>query len=298
MRRYGLLKALVPCVLALHALMAWLEPMAGPREIFPFFSWRLYSRVPDWRASEYAAVAHAIGGETLDEPRYLIPAGIDGAASVPTANAANDKKVLTGVAAECWEIRRCDEAAETLLFPVIERAAGGEDVEFSLIVADVDLRAARRDVDRLADGTAQRGDYYFERRAMGRWNTRTGRVWTDGGESVRETLAASEPLLEAHFEIRLADGALIFVRDDCSDEDLRRRFFLHVYPQNLDDIPEDRREYGFDNLDFGFTDYRYETRGICAAVREIPGYPIERVLTGQFVSGEGHVWSGEIRFGD
>ena len=298
MRRYGLLKALVPGVLALHALMAWLEPIAGPREIFPFFSWRLYSRVPDWRASEYAAVAHAIDGAALDKPRYLVPAGIDGETTVSTANAANDKKVLASVAAECWEIRRCDEAAEALLFPVVKRAAGGGEVEFSLIVADVDLRAARRDVRRLADGTANRADYYSERRAMGRWNTRTGRVWADGGESVRELLAASEPLLEAHFNARLADGALIFVRDQCSDEDLRRRFFLHVYPKNLDDIPEDRREYGFDNLDFSFTDYRYETRGICATVREIPDYPIDRVLTGQFISGEGHVWSGEIRFGD
>lgn len=297
-RRYGLLKALVPGVLALHALLAWLEPLAGPREIFPFFSWRLYSRVPDWQANEYAAVAHAIGGETLDEPRYLIPAGIDGATSVPTTNATNDKKALTSVAAECWEIRRCDEAAETILYPVIERAAGGAEVEFSIIAADVDLRAARRDVARLADGTANRSDYYSARRTMGRWNTRTGRVWADGGESVRELLAASEPLLAARFEVRLADGALIYVRDDCSDEDLRRRFFLHVYPQNLDDIPEDRREYGFDNLDFAFTDYRYETRGICATLREIPDYPIERVQTGQFVSGEGRAWSGEIRFGD
>ncbi len=301
MRRYRLLKALIPAVVALHALAAWAEPLVGPREIFPLFSWRLFARVPDWSGSEYAAVAHAIGGEALDEPRYLVPAGIDGEPLSPrlnNANVADDKKALISAAALCGDARRCDEAAERILYPVVKRAADSDEVEFSLIVADVDLRAARRDARALADGTAKRADYYSERRAFGRWNTRTGRVWSDGGESVRETLAESEPVLQGRFEARLADGALIFVRDECDEEDLARRFFLHVYPKDANDLPEDRREYGFDNLDFGFADYRYETRGVCATVRELPDYPIERVRTGQFVSGEGQVWGGEIRFGD
>ena len=37
--------------------------------------------------------------------------------------------------------------------------------------------------------------------------------------------------------------------------DAEARFFLHITPVTLDDLPESRRESGFENRDFQFHQY-------------------------------------------
>ena len=59
------------------------------------------------------------------------------------------------------------------------------------------------------------------------------------------------------------------------------RFFLHVYARDAADLPAERREYGFDNLDFFFTEYGAVSAGACRVVRPLPEYAIERIETGQ-----------------
>ena len=75
------------------------------------------------------------------------------------------------------------------------------------------------------------------------------------------------------------------------------RFFLHIIPADPADLPADGRERGFANLDFWFGDHGARTGDICVAERELPGYAIERIRTGQFVSGEGAVWRAEFAAG-
>ena len=64
-------------------------------------------------------------------------------------------------------------------------------------------------------------------------------------------------------------------------------FFLHLIPADVDDLPEERRQYGFDNLDFAF--YGLTAGGFCEATRELPDYAIATIRTGQF-TGEGQIW--------
>ena len=106
-----------------------------------------------------------------------------------------------------------------------------------------------------------------------------------------------EPAARGAFDVYLNGGSLIYIRKRCdTDADTAARFFLHVFPADANDLPEDRRRYGFANMDFDFDKRGSVLDGgdTCAAIADLPGYEIARIETGQFVSGEGHLWSVEV----
>ena len=71
-------------------------------------------------------------------------------------------------------------------------------------------------------------------------------------------------------------------------------FFLHLDPSDVNDLPSHRKQYGFDNLDFAFGNYRIPIKGeVCAAGRVLPDYDIAGIRTGQF-TGEGEIWKGSF----
>ena len=77
-------------------------------------------------------------------------------------------------------------------------------------------------------------------------------------------------------------------------------FFLHLYPGDVDHLPDHRKQYGFDNLDFHFYDYALPLTEQRIAMRELPDYTISHILTGQsLVNEDGSyttLWEGDIRF--
>ena len=147
---------------------------------------------------------------------------------------------------------------------------------------------------------------------------RTGQ-WVRGGEreawSVRAPLGAAppaaaldlgalreraEPLAREPFEVYRDGGRLVYVREDCSAADVETRFILHVRPSDPADLPEERRERGFDDLDFRFRDgdHGFGEGGRCVAARELPAYPIASIRTGQWADGGGEAWVVEAAFGE
>lgn len=76
-------------------------------------------------------------------------------------------------------------------------------------------------------------------------------------------------------------------------DDIEGRFFLHVTPRDVNDLPDDRKQHGFDNLDFDFSSFGIVTDGKCIAVRDLPQYDIQHIATGQFGKEE-RVWSAEF----
>ena len=78
------------------------------------------------------------------------------------------------------------------------------------------------------------------------------------------------------------------------------RFFLHLIPVDVDDLPDHRKQHGFDNLDFRFNNYELPLTERPIAVRELPAYAIARIRTGQSLANEDGsytpLWEGEIRF--
>ena len=96
------------------------------------------------------------------------------------------------------------------------------------------------------------------------------------------------------FSVYYEDGYglpfLFYAGDECSDEDHDHPYFLHVYPVSEDDLPANRRQYGYDNLDFRFRKKRVKdelvpSRVGCAALVALPGYEVARIRTGQMFRG-------------
>ena len=109
-----------------------------------------------------------------------------------------------------------------------------------------------------------------------------------------------KPLIRSTFDVYLLANTLIYFKEPCGAEDVQKPFFLHIVPVDVNDLPDHRKQHGFDNLDFRFRDYSFSSNERCVARRELPDYPITRIRTGQFVGNEDgsytHLWEGEIRF--
>ena len=143
-------------------------------------------------------------------------------------------------------------------------------------------------------------EYAVKRITTGQF-TRDGNLWTrsvsftEPDFSLADVLdSADEPLLTHHpYEVYGRDNSLIYVNVECVDLEREPLFFLHVEPVNADDLPEHRREWGFDNLDFSFASSAIHEGGRCAVARELPDWPILRIRTGQHTDG-GALWTGEF----
>ena len=119
-----------------------------------------------------------------------------------------------------------------------------------------------------------------------------------GHYAAYEAAAGNEPDARATFDLHLDRQArtLTYVKAPCALPDVERRFFLHIAPERVEDLPEERRASGFDNLDFAYLTRGVVFDGKCAAVMPLPGYEIELLRTGQRSRGEGEIWGAELRF--
>ena len=114
----------------------------------------------------------------------------------------------------------------------------------------------------------------------------------------RAVIAAGGPVARSDFEIHWREGVLHYVKEDCTPADVQARFFLHVFPANLEDLPTHRRRHGFDNRDFSFAWRGGFFDGKCITQAPLPEYSIDHIKTGQFVSGAGQLWMAELAVGE
>lgn len=110
-------------------------------------------------------------------------------------------------------------------------------------------------------------------------------------------LAAGEPAARSVYDVFLDGRTLAYVKSPCSREETAPRFFLHVVPANLDDLPDDRERWGFDNRDFLFERGGVRIDGACLTGVSLPPYPIAEIETGQFAGGA-RLWETKILFGE
>ena len=121
---------------------------------------------------------------------------------------------------------------------------------------------------------------------------------TAAGEEAYRSITAGEPAVRADFDIYISEDSLTYVKEPCARADTEARFFLHLYPVDVNDLPEHRRQYGFDNLDFDFDEHGVIFDGKCMATAALPEYAITRIGAGQFVpveSSYNHLWEAEFR---
>ena len=131
------------------------------------------------------------------------------------------------------------------------------------------------------------------------YDSEFNRIWWNGETlDVRQLVAdAGSPIIRSAFEVYLNARWLIYITERCNAADIDDTFFLGVFPVDNADLPEMRRQYGFDNLYFNFADYGFNGGERCFAIRRLPEYPIDRIHTGQYIvadDGFHHTWEGDV----
>ena len=138
----------------------------------------------------------------------------------------------------------------------------------------------------LADGTLNIYLITYDNESMAR-----------AARSTYAAAASGKPAIRSDFDVYLSENNLTYVKEPCAPADTEAKFFLAVYPVDLNDLPEPRQQHGFDNRDFGFNRQGMIFDGKCMATVALPKYAINRISTGQFVPVEGgykHFWEGEF----
>lgn len=293
--RYRWVKYMIPLFLLLYLFMVWLRPAIGVRqdEIFPFFSWALFSHTSEWETTENALIVHVIDGRKVDGTRYLIP-----------GREIRHQKTLKNTANVCVRREECDHVVEEWIYPIVRNVTRGDDVEFSIVEVSINLRDVQRDIWRLASDEIDHSDFYKVDKILGSWSTVRGPVWVSGfqssdtlddrWETLERIISESEPIISAKYDVYLDGSRLVYTKESCDPVDTYSRFFLHIIPVDVDVLSDERRRYSFDNLDFDFRDHLYMGGERCIVELEIPGYDVRVIRTGQFISGQGNLWEADV----
>ena len=113
-----------------------------------------------------------------------------------------------------------------------------------------------------------------------------------------ESVASGEPAARSVFDVYTSENTVAYLKSPCRAADVQAEFFLHFVPEDLADLPADRRQYGF-----GGANFRYGNTaalgfgGRCIAKYPLPDYPIARIRTGQFTPEGDQIWVAEFPVG-
>ena len=113
-------------------------------------------------------------------------------------------------------------------------------------------------------------------------------------EAALRAVQTSVPLARAEFDVYARDRTLIYYKSACDPADAPARFFLHVAPVHVHDLPVQRRPHGFVNLDFDWARRGLQIDQQCLALAPLPAYPIARIRTGQTPARDDPGWEVEV----
>ncbi len=74
-----------------------------------------------------------------------------------------------------------------------------------------------------------------------------GRDLIVSSDYIAELTRGNTPAIRSQFDVHLVENRLIYVKQQCGPNDLDAAFFLHLHPVDVNDLPDDRKQYGFDN---------------------------------------------------
>ena len=104
---------------------------------------------------------------------------------------------------------------------------------------------------------------------------------------VARLIGDRQPVIRSDWDVYLIENSLVYVKEPCASADTEAMFFLHLIPVDANDLPDRRRQYGFDNLDFDFGERGVTFEGKCMAGVPLPKYGISEIRTGQYMPVEG-----------
>ena len=146
-------------------------------------------------------------------------------------------------------------------------------------------------------------DYPIKEMRTGQYAAGQGNLWSveliaaaDLGQLRADyaALSAANPVVRDYFDLYEWDNRLVYVRETCVLADTAAGFFLHIIPQQLTDLPAERRAAGFAQAGFDFARQGGHFDGKCLAAVSLPNYPIKEMRTGQHTPGQGDLWSARL----
>ena len=108
-------------------------------------------------------------------------------------------------------------------------------------------------------------------------------------EKAYRSITAGEPVVRSSFDVYLTENMLTYVKEPCALADTDPPFFLHIIPADTNNLADDRKQHGFNNLDFGWYNGKH-FGGKCLIIRPLPDYKIASIRTSQFIPGKGQIW--------
>ena len=118
------------------------------------------------------------------------------------------------------------------------------------------------------------------------------------GDYVARLVGDRPPVIRSDWDVHRIENRLVYVKEQCGPEDVDARFFLYLYPVDVNDLPGHRRQYGFDHHDFDFGRHGWRGAETCLTAVPLPKYDIAVIWTGQYMRANGgfdNLWKGEIR---
>ena len=116
------------------------------------------------------------------------------------------------------------------------------------------------------------------------------------GGLINQMFEGYELIVESNYDVYVREGIILYVNGPCEQSDIDLRIFLHVYPVDVDDLSNHRRQQGFSNRDFRLEEHGWRSGDRCLAARRLPTYAIRHIETGQYGPDGGRLWSGSFSF--
>lgn len=96
------------------------------------------------------------------------------------------------------------------------------------------------------------------------------------------------------WQVRQAEGRLLYYHEDCGPDDFNRPFLLHLFPQHPGDLSGFWGRGDFNNHDFYFAPHGLRSEATCLILKELPSYPVSRLRTGQYRDDGSLLWQAEF----
>ena len=94
-------------------------------------------------------------------------------------------------------------------------------------------------------------------------------------------ILTGKPVRLAGFDVYFNGSMVTYTSSWCTVADTERAFFVHVWPVDEDDLPDGRKDHGFDILGFDFQRHGVRFDEKCIMNVPLPDYDIAHVRTGQ-----------------
>ena len=106
---------------------------------------------------------------------------------------------------------------------------------------------------------------------------------------------SKQPDAHADWNVYADDATLTYIKETCYPSDYNASFFLHLTPDDIDDLPDYRRRNGHvtRNFDFQFGLYGVRFDGKCMVTVPLPDDALSGIRTGQFAT-DGELWDVAI----